>query len=388
MEDTVRERLRAIEAPEPATTEDTAGDRALGDEAASERGEEAESGADIVSRGLVGAIDVVDGTAHVELAVGAPHSPAETALAERVREAIEDLGYEPALSVAIDDETPAGRTDDAPIVIAVASGKGGVGKSTVAVNIAAGIADRGADVGIFDADVYGPNVPRMLGVREEMVQAGPNDTILPVDAHGMKVLSVGFLVENTDPVVWRGAVVDSMLTDLWHDVDWGGVDYVVVDLPPGTGDAQLTMLQQMPVMGAVTVTTPQDVALDNARKGVNQFEPHEAAVFGVVENMSTFVCPTCADTHEVFASGGGETLAAEFDVPLLSRIPLDPSIGDAGETGEPIVYGDGETAAIFERLAGDVMDEVGRRRRRAHVRGASADDGAGDAASDDGTRLR
>lgn len=371
MEDTVRERLRTIEAPEPATTDDAAADREPGEAVDSERGE-ADPGTDIVSRGLVGAIDVVDGTAHVELAVGAPHSPAETELAERVREAIEELGYEPALSVAIDDETPAGRTDDAPIIIAVSSGKGGVGKSTVAVNLAAGIADRGADVGIFDADVYGPNVPRMLGVREEMVQPGPNDTILPVEAHGLKVLSVGFLVDNTDPVVWRGAVVDRMLTDLWHDVDWGDVDYVVVDLPPGTGDAQLTMLQQMPVMGSVVVTTPQDVALDNARKGINQFEPHEAEVFGIVENMSTFVCPTCEDTHDVFASGGGEALAAEFDVPLLSRIPLDPAVRDAGETGEPAVYGDGETASIFDALAGDVMDEVGWRRRRAHAAGADS----------------
>ena len=271
MTETLREQLRAVSAPTPLADDGHAGD-------------------DIVSAGLVGEISIAGDTAHVDLALGAPYSPAETQLTEAVREVITEAGYEPELSVSIDDSTPA---SEGPIVIAVSSGKGGVGKSTVSTNLAAGIADRGASVALFDADVFGPNIPRMLGVTDEMMQPGGENTILPVDADGIQVLSVGFMVDDSNPVTWRGPVVDQMLGDLWHDVEWGDVDYLVIDLPPGTGDAQLTMLQQMPVLGSVVVTTPQDVALDNARKGITQFEPHEAEVFGIVENMSSFVCPSC-----------------------------------------------------------------------------------------------
>ena len=326
---------------------------------------------DIVSAGLVGEITVDDGVAHVPLAFGAPYSPAETELAAEVREAVEAAGYEPSLSIAIDDDTPAA-ADDVPIVIAVSSGKGGVGKSTIATNLAAGIADRGANVGLFDADVYGPNIPRMLGVQGEPVRANRSQEILPIDAHGMKLMSVGFMVEEDMPVVWRGSMVDQTLTELWHDVRWGELDYLVVDLPPGTGDAQLTMLQQMPVMGSVVVTTPQDVALDNARKGVRLFDDHEAEVFGIVENMSAFVCPNCGENHEVFRAGGGSKLAEEFDLPVLSRIPLDPAIGEAGEVGEPIVLGESTVGELFADLASDVMDHVGRRRRQSHATNAES----------------
>ena len=346
MTETLREQLRAVSAPTPLADDGHAGD-------------------DIVSAGLVGEISIAGDTAHVDLALGAPYSPAETQLTEAVREVITEAGYEPELSVSIDDSTPA---SEGPIVIAVSSGKGGVGKSTVSTNLAAGIADRGASVALFDADVFGPNIPRMLGVTDEMMQPGGENTILPVDADGIQVLSVGFMVDDSNPVTWRGPVVDQMLGDLWHDVEWGDVDYLVIDLPPGTGDAQLTMLQQMPVLGSVVVTTPQDVALDNARKGITQFEPHEAEVFGIVENMSSFVCPSCGDQHGVFPDSGVDALADEFTVPILSRIPLDPAIGEHCESGEPIVYEDSETAAIFQTLAGDVMDAVGRRRRASHTR--------------------
>ncbi|SNR46013.1 Mrp/NBP35 family ATP-binding protein [Halorubrum vacuolatum] len=346
MTEDLRERLRTIPAPDPFTDGTAVAD-------------------DIVAQGLVGEITVEGETATIELALGAPHSPAETELVERIREAVDAAGYEPALSVRIDDDTPA---SGGPIVIAVSSGKGGVGKSTISTNLAAGIADRGASVGLFDADVFGPNIPRMLGVADEMVPPGGENTILPVDAGGIQVLSVGFMVDDSNPITWRGPVVDQMLSDLWHDVAWDGVEYLVVDLPPGTGDAQLTMLQQMPVLGSVVVTTPQDVALDNVRKGISQFEPYEAEVFGLVENMSTFVCPNCGEGHAVFPTTGAAALADEFDVPLLGRIPLDPAIGDHCEAGEPIVFGETETAEIFRDLAGDVMDAVGRRRRHAHSR--------------------
>ena len=360
MSHAIEEALREITVPTPPGKDDAPAK----DDAAT---------ADIVSAGLVGEITVDDETASVPLAFGAPYSPAETELAMAVREAVETAGYKPSLSIEIDDDTPAA-DDDAPIVIAVSSGKGGVGKSTIAVNIATGIADRGARVGLFDTDVYGPNIPRMLGVQGEPVRADQNQQIVPIEAHGLKLMSVGFLVDQELPVIWRGSLVDQTLTELWHDVNWGPLDYLVVDLPPGTGDAQLTMLQQMPVMGSVVVTTPQDVALDNARKGVRLFDDHEADVFGIVENMSAFVCPNCGDQHEVFRAGGGSKLAAEFDLPVLSRIPLDPAIGEAGEVGEPIVLRESGVGEIFADLASDVMDHVGQRRRQSHTAAIGADE--------------
>ncbi|WP_136718273.1 Mrp/NBP35 family ATP-binding protein [Halorientalis salina] len=326
----------------------------------------------LVSLGLVGDIEIEDGVAHVPLALGAPHAPTETEIAEQVREAVREAGYEPSLSVEIDDQTPAGLVEDAPNVIAVSSGKGGVGKSTVAVNLATAMAQRGASVGLFDADVYGPNIPRMLGVHEHPGMAEDDETIIPVEHYGMKLMSIGFLVGENDPVIWRGAMVDKVLTQLYHDTDWGDLDYLVVDLPPGTGDAQLTMLQQMPVVGSVVVTTPQDVALDNARKGVRMYDDRDARVLGVVENMSTFVCPDCGSEHDVFAAGGGEKLADDYDLSLLGRIPLDPAVQQSGEDGEPVVLSDTESAALFEDVAGRVMDRVGEIRRESHRLTANA----------------
>ncbi len=328
---------------------------------------------DIVSLGLVGDVGIDDGTATVPLALGAPHSPAETEIADQVREAVGGAGYDPNLAVDIDDDTPAGRIDDAPNVVAVSSGKGGVGKSTVAVNLATAMAQRGARVGLFDADVYGPNIPRMLGVYDRPGMARDDETIIPLEEYGVKLMSVGFLVGEDDPVIWRGAMVDKVLTQLWHDTDWGDLDYMVVDLPPGTGDAQLTMLQQMPVLGAVVVTTPQDVALDNARKGVRMFDRHDAEVLGIVENMSTFVCPDCGSAHDIFDTGGGRELAEEDDLPLLGRLPLDPSIRESGEVGEPVVTRAGtEPASAFEALGEEVMDAVGKLRRDSHARARSS----------------
>jgi len=324
--------------------------------------------ADIVSLGLVDDIEIDGDVAHVPLALGAPHSSNETRIADRVRERVREAGYEPSLSVEIDDDTPAGRVEDAPNVVVVASGKGGVGKTTVAVNLATTMAERGARVGLFDADVYGPNVPRMLGAHDHPTMVEDDETIVPLERHGVKVMSVGFLVGDDDPVIWRGPMVDKVLTQLWHGTDGGDLDYLIVDLPPGTGDAQLTMLQQMPVLGAVVVTTPQDVALDNARKGVRMFDRHDAEVLGVVENMSSFVCPDCGSTHDVFDTGGGRQLAEEFDHPLLAEIPLDPAVHEAGEVGEPIVLRTKtETASAFETLGEAVMDSVGTLRHESHA---------------------
>jgi ATP-binding protein involved in chromosome partitioning len=326
-------------------------------------------GNDIVSLELVGEIEIDDGTATVPLALGAPYSPAETEIADAVREVVEEAGYEPNLVVEINDETLSGMMGDEPNVIAISSGKGGVGKSTVAVNLAAALSERGARVGLFDADVYGPNIPRMLGVHDNPGMAEDDETIIPLERYGIKLMSIGFLVGEDDPVVWRGAMVDKVLTQLYDDCRWGDLDYFIVDLPPGTGDAQLTMLQKMPVTGAVVVTTPQNVALDNARKGVRMFNQHDTAMLGIVENMSTFVCSECDTEHDIFDTGGGDKLAEEYDLPLLGRIPLDPSVRESGEVGEPIVLeDDSDTASAFTALAENTMDGLGEIRRRSHRR--------------------
>jgi ATP-binding protein involved in chromosome partitioning len=339
-EDDVRERLRSVADPD------------LGD--------------DIVSLGLVNSVDVTDEAVRIDLALGAPYSPTETGLANDVREALADVDRDIDLSASVDRGVPE-EGDPLPNVenvIAVASGKGGVGKSTVAVNLAAGLSRLGARVGLFDADVYGPNVPRMVGA-DESPRATEDEQIIPVEKHGMKLMSMDFLVGKDDPVIFRGPMVDNVLTQLWSDVLWGSLDYMVVDLPPGTGDTQLTMLQRVPVSGAVIVTTPQDVALDDARKGLRMFGRHETPVLGIVENMSTFVCPDCGNAHDIFGSGGGEAFAEETDMPFLGSIPLDPTVRAGGDGGRPIVLDeDDETGAAFRDIAGRVANMQGIVHRR------------------------
>jgi ATP-binding protein involved in chromosome partitioning len=325
--------------------------------------EDPDLGEDIVSAGLVNDVAVDGEEATVSLALGAPYAPAESAIADRVREVLADAGLEADLSAAVP-----GRSEDEVLprvknVIAVASGKGGVGKSTVAVNLAAGLADRGARVGLFDADVYGPNVPRMVAA-EDAPQATGDEQLVPPERFGVKLMSMAFLVGEDDPVIWRGPMVHKVITQLVEDVAWGALDYLVVDLPPGTGDTQLTLLQTVPLDGAVVVTTPQEVALDDARKGLEMFGRHETPVLGIVENMSTFVCPDCGSEHDVFGSGGGERFADEQELPFLGSIPLDPAVRTGGDAGEPVVLGEGGTADAFRSTVGRVADNVGVLNRR------------------------
>jgi ATP-binding protein involved in chromosome partitioning len=319
-------------------------------------------GDDIVSLGLVNSIDVDEeaGVVHIDLSLGAPYSPAETAIAGDVREALADLEYDIDLSASIDrgldpEDTVLPKVEN---IIAVASGKGGVGKSTVAVNLAAGLADMGARVGLFDADIYGPNVPRMVDA-DEPPQADQNEQIIPPEQFGMKLMSMDFLAGEDDPVIWRGPMVHKILTQLWEDVKWGSLDYMVVDLPPGTGDTQLTMLQSVPVSGAVIVTTPQEVAVDDARKGLKMFGQHDTPVLGIVENMSAFHCPDCGNEHAIFGEGGGRALADEVEMPFLGEIPLDPSIREGGDAGEPMILDDGETSAALREFAREAADMQG-----------------------------
>jgi len=324
--------------------------------------EDPDLGDDIVSLNLVNTVTVDDGEGiiYVDLALGAPYSPTETAIAADVREALADVDYDLDLSASVDREVDP-EEDVLPgveNVIAVASGKGGVGKSTVAVNLAAGLADMGARVGLFDADVYGPNVPRMVDA-DEPPRATDDEEIIPPEQYGMKLMSMDFLVGEDDPVIWRGPMVHNVLTQLWEDVDWGRLDYMVVDLPPGTGDTQLTLLQSVPVSGAVIVTTPQDVAIDDARKGLKMFGRHDTAVLGIVENMSSFVCPDCGGEHAIFGEGGGQALADEVEMPFLGKIPLDPSIREGGDEGKPMVLRNGETAEALQEFAGQTANMQG-----------------------------
>ena len=327
--------------------------------------EDPDLGDDIVSLGLVNDIAIDDDSVMIDLALGAPYSPTETKIAEDVREALADLDAAVELSASIDDGIDAHEQvlPNVTNIIAVASGKGGVGKSTVAVNLAAGLSDLGADVGLFDADIYGPNVPRMLG-SDERPEATPDEQIIPPEKHGLKLMSIDLLMGEDAPVIWRGPMVDKVLTQLWEDVQWGDLDYMVVDLPPGTGDTQLTLLQTVPVAGAVIVTTPQEVALDDARKGLEMFGKHETPVLGIVENMSSFKCPDCGSEHAIFGDGGGEAFAEEMSMPFLGQIPLDPSIRERGDTGEPIVFGEGETPDAFRSFVEKTANNQGFVNRR------------------------
>jgi ATP-binding protein involved in chromosome partitioning len=220
-------------------------------------------------------------------------------------------------------------------IIAVASGKGGVGKSTVAVNFALALKERGLRVGILDADIYGPSMPRLLGLKGEPQQVA--DKLAPMEAYGVKAMSMGFLVDEETPMIWRGPMVMSALSQMLKDVAWGELDVLVVDMPPGTGDAQLTMAQQVPLAGAVIVSTPQDLALIDARKGLNMFRKVNVPVLGLVENMSAFVCPHCGERSDIFGHGGAKNEAARLGVPFLGEVPLLSSIRETSDTGRPVV---------------------------------------------------
>ncbi len=319
---------------------------------------------DIVSLGLVNEISLDGETAHVSLALGAPYAPHESGIADDVREVLATAGLEVELSARIpEDLSPSDQVlPRVKNVIAVASGKGGVGKSTMSVNLAAGLAQLGARVGLFDADVYGPNVPRMVAADERPRTDG--ETIVPPERYGMKLISMDFLTGEDDPVIWRGPMVHKIITQLVEDVQWGDLDYLVMDLPPGTGDTQLTILQTLPLTGAVIVTTPQEVALDDAVKGLRMFGKHDTNVLGIAENMAGFKCPDCGGFHEIFGSGGGKALAADNDLPFLGGVPLDPAVRTGGDGGDPIVLGEGETADAFKLVVENVANNAGVVRRR------------------------
>jgi ATP-binding protein involved in chromosome partitioning len=325
---------------------------------------------DVMTLGMVHEVRVEDGAVHVRLRPGTEKEEVLATLRRRIADAVGRLGG--VTSVAVDFARPAeGRGRD-PFaeraalpgvrhVIAVASAKGGVGKSTVAANLAAALAAGGAVTGLLDADVYGPSVPIMFGTSARP-QAGPDRKIEPVVRHGVRLVSMGFFLDEQSPVIWRGPIVMGIVRQFLRDVHWGTLDHLIVDLPPGTGDAVLTLAQQVPLSGAVIVTTPQDVALLDVGRGIAMFRQVATPVIGVVENMSGYACPACGSVDPVFGEGGGAVLAERFGVPLLARIPLVDAVRAQGDAGVPVVVAEPRlpVSALYQELARRVAADAKR----------------------------
>lgn len=324
-------------------------------------------GRDIVSFGFVQDVEVSSFGIKVVLAPTTTDAAVLAELRERVSNKLRELPDAGQVEVEIVRPQTAprrppvrtGRIPGVEAVVAVASGKGGVGKSTVAVHLAFALSALGRRVGLLDADVYGPSIPQMLGLTESP-RTTPQRRILPLERSGVRVMSLGCLIDPGKPVIWRGPMITKVLTQFFHDVEWGELDVLVLDLPPGTGDAQLTIAQQLVLSGGVIVTTPQALALEDVRRGVAMFRQVKAPVLGVVENMSYFVCPGCGGRSEPFAHGGGREMAEQWGLPFLGSIPLAPALMESGEQGEPLVLRDPQhpVSRLFAELAARVWEAI------------------------------
>jgi ATP-binding protein involved in chromosome partitioning len=335
-----------------------------------------EIGRGLVDLGMVPNIDIDGRNVRVHIELTTPACPLRGKIEEDVRQALTTIPELGEVSFAWTSRVRAsgsGKSDAEPIkgvknTIAVASGKGGVGKSTVAVNIAVALAKAGAAVGLLDTDVYGPSIPLMMGAKGQPGML--NNKIQPLQAHGVKIMSIGFLLDPEKALIWRGPLVAQLITQFLNDVDWGDLDYLVIDLPPGTGDVQLTLAQKIPISGAVIVTTPQQVALADAVKGLKMFQEVKTPILGIVENMSGFVCPSCNEVHDIFGTGGGKRTADQHGIDLLGQIPLEPSVRIGGDAGTPVIvsHPDSATGQAFERaaerVAGRLSVEAARKPRK------------------------
>jgi len=316
------------------------------------------SGRDLVSAGAIREVGIHDDRVSVDVRLGYPLADNGAELAGTIKAKLEaDPGIDKA-SVNMGFKVMPHKVQEElkPLetianIIAVGSGKGGVGKSTTAVNLAIALQREGARVGLLDADIYGPSIPSMLGVKGQPSTDGEH--IIPKEAHGLKVMSIGFLVPEDSAMIWRGPMVTSALQQLLGDTLWGDLDYLVIDLPPGTGDIQLTLAQRIPVAGAVIVTTPQDIALLDARRAVNMFRKVGVPVLGVVENMSTHICTACGHEEAIFGHGGGEQMAKDFEIPLLGQLPLTMEIRSSLDEGKPtmVVNPDSPIAKSYRSMA-------------------------------------
>jgi ATP-binding protein involved in chromosome partitioning len=313
-------------------------------------------GRDIVSLAFVHDLNIRPGRVSFGLQLTMPEGSARAALAESARTAVEALEGADAVDVHVTSDVGQRSGMDEGIlkgvknVVAVASGKGGVGKSTVAANLALALQSTGAKVGLLDADMYGPSLPTMFRVNGPL-QATEDEKLIPIQARGVHLMSIGFLAGDGLPVIWRGPMVSNMLQQLLNQVAWPELDYLVIDLPPGTGDTQLTLCQLAPLNGAVIVTTPQEISLIDAHRGLEMFRKLNVPVLGLIENMSGFTCSHCGEVTHVFRQGGGERIAKELEIPLLGTVPLDPAVVVAGDEGEPIVARDPGSAGALAFMA-------------------------------------
>jgi len=341
-------------------------------------------GKDIISLGMVSGMQLRDGHVAFAIEVERSRGPKLEPLRKAAEKAVEALPGVLSVTAVLTAEkapgparaaAPGARSPHAPAkplapgvraIIAVASGKGGVGKSTTAVNLALGLAALGLKIGVLDADIYGPSIPRMLGISGKPV-SHDGKVLEPKLAHGVKCMSIGFLVPEDTPMIWRGPMVMSALQQMLRDVNWGELDVMVVDMPPGTGDAQLTMAQQVPLAGAVIVSTPQDIALLDARKGLNMFKKVDVPVLGFVENMSYFKCPHCGERTDIFSHGGAKIEAEKLGVEFLGELPLDIAIRETSDEGRPIVQSQpqSEHAQVYRAIAARIWTKLGLQHRQA-----------------------
>jgi ATP-binding protein involved in chromosome partitioning len=338
---------------------------------------------DIVSFGMVKGLQVNGQDVRITIQITTNQQEIAAQLRQATTEALRTLpgidGIQ--VDVRLKDQAPAGaQPNQNPFanvaalpgvqhVIAVASGKGGVGKSTVATNLAVALGLSGLRTGLLDADIYGPSIPLMMGVHDKPQVTSAN-RILPFFNHGIKMQSLGFFLGENAPVIWRGPMVMKAVQQLLKDTDWGELDVLVIDLPPGTGDVQLTLVQTVPLTGAVLVTTPQDLALLDVKKGAEMFKQVNAPLIGIVENMSFFICPDCGSRSNIFRQGGGDKESKRLGIPMLGRVPLDPAVCDAGDTGVPLVLGQPATAAAeeFQKIAAAVVEVLSSSPRRPPIK--------------------
>jgi ATP-binding protein involved in chromosome partitioning len=319
---------------------------------------------DLVSLGMVKEIKVDGGAVAVTVELTTPACPMREQVEEETKAAIKTLPGVGEVTVNLTASVrkpPAGREPIPGVkhILAVGSGKGGVGKSTVTVNLAVALAEAGASVGLLDSDIYGPSIPIMMGVHRQPEVVGKR--MIPPVSHGVKLMSLGFLLpDDSSPVVWRGPMVGKAVSQMLMEVDWGELDYILADLPPGTGDASLTLAQAIPLSGAVIVMTPQEVAVQIATKTLNMFRTLKVPILGIIENMSYLLCPHCEQSVELFGHGGGRKASQRLEVPFLGEIPLDPELRRGGDVGRPILIEkpDSPVAAIFRQVAGNLAGRV------------------------------
>ena len=320
---------------------------------------------DIVSLGFVKNMNVKDGDVKFQVELTTPACPVKEQLKTECETKVSAVKGVNSIEVEMTAVVRAAEHSQ-PIltnvknIIAVASGKGGVGKSTVSVNLAMALQMSGAKVGLMDADIYGPSIPQMLGIPISPPKGGPDNKFFPHEQYGLKVVSAAFLSKEGQPLMLRGPMLGGIIQQFLQNVEWGDLDYLVIDLPPGTGDVQLTLTQRAPISGAVVVTTPQEVSLIDAEKGVRMFESVKVPLLGIVENMSYFVCDGCDKKHHIFKSGGGNALAEQFKIPFLTDIPLVDAVVEGGDKGVPIIMADPPSPATtaYTKLAGQVASQL------------------------------